>query len=170
MKRMLGISILVLLYAIYLGPHFPGFERIAINRGNAVSGIATINLGCAENLRPALAILNARLVGERLRFEQVESDEDVMVRIEDIGRSQGRGSPTHARIWLQRDLPAESVPKVLLHEILHCAGVGHMEAGNIMEPNLEESFMLTAEQIAALRGFAGTRRRPWLLWWTTNAT
>jgi hypothetical protein len=97
-----------------------------------------------RNIRPVIDHLNSLVASEslRIRIVDVESDSDVSIKFEDdLGYSNavGLAYPFCGKIYITNLVPPDQIYVVLMHEILHCAGVGH-------EPEDPSSIMYTHSQ------------------------
>lgn len=97
-----------------------------------------------RDIRPIVNHLNVLVASESLKFQIVdeESDADVSIRFQDdIGdpNAVGISYALFGQIYILNSLPTDQVYVVLIHEILHCAGVGH-------EPKDPSSVMYTHSQ------------------------
>lgn len=94
-----------------------------------------------QDIRPVVTYLNGLLrpAALTLRIVDVESDADVSVEFRDnIGAPDAVGTANAAlgQIYLLNSIPGDHIYTVLLHELLHCAGLGH-------EPDDQSSVLYT---------------------------
>jgi hypothetical protein len=115
-----------------------------------------------RDIQPIIEDVNSQIAHKSLtlRIVDEESDADVDVTFqEDIGNSDADAvSYTYrGHIYIANSAPTDSLNFILLHELLHCAGVNH-------EPNDPTSIMFThtrahgrlkEEHIRYLRRLAG---------------
>jgi hypothetical protein len=115
-----------------------------------------------RNIRPVIEHLNFLVASESLKFRivDVESDADVSIKFQDdIGdpNAVGVSYALFGQIYIVNSLPADQVYVVLIHEILHCAGVGHEseDPSSVMYTHSQRQGQLKKWHMRYLRRLAG---------------
>jgi hypothetical protein len=112
------------------------------------------------DIRPKVAILNYRLAEAGLEFAAADTAEEADVQVTFVDGPAdrlgwvGRATPLSGRIELVRGQDAEAA--VLLHEMLHCAGLSHEDdPSSVMSATTERWQEVRPEHIEALRRLRG---------------
>lgn len=115
-----------------------------------------------RNIRPVVEHINFLVASESLTFRIVdaESDADVSIKFQDdIGDSNADGVSYAYRgqIYIANSVPDDHVHVVLIHEILHCAGVGHEpeDPSSVMYTHSQRQGQLKKWHLRYLRRLAG---------------
>lgn len=105
--------------------------------------------------------MNYMVPQESITFRLVrsESEADIYIRFKDKLEVSGADavSFTHrGQIYIANTAPVESLPAIFLHEILHCAGVGHEEnASSVMYAYTQKHGKISTQQIRDLQRLSG---------------
>ncbi len=115
-----------------------------------------------RDIRSVVDDLNYAVASESLRFRIVdrESDADVSVAfLNDIGNPQADAVSYayRGKIDIANSAPQDSLGVILLHEILHCAGVGHDKdnPSSIMYIHTQNYGQLNEWQVRDLKRLSG---------------
>lgn len=112
-----------------------------------------------SNAQAIIEEINGRLGDSGVRLSLVESGADVNVAFkDDIGMAEADAyALTFAgSVSVSNTAPAEAIPHIVLHEVLHVAGVGHENDQNsVMHHYTQTSGTVKPEHIRALKRLPG---------------
>jgi len=117
-----------------------------------------------RDIQSVVENLNYAVASDSISFKVVdtESDADVSVAfLNDIGnpRADAVSYAYRGQIDIANSAPDDSLGVILLHEILHCAGVGHEpdNPSSIMYVHTHKHGQLNPEQIRDLKRLSGIK-------------
>lgn len=112
------------------------------------------------DIRPKVAILNYRLAAAGLEFAAADTAEEADIQVTFVeaiagkSRAVGTSHPFSGYIEIVRGADAEGA--ILLHEMLHCAGLGHEDdPSSVMHADTRKWQQVRPEHIEALRRLPG---------------
>lgn len=119
----------------------------------------TVQMTGTANAQAIIEEINGRLGDSGVRLSLVESGADVNVAFkDDIGMAEADAyALTFAgSVSVSNTAPAEAIPHIVLHEILHVAGVGHEDDQNsVMHHYTQTSGTVKPKHIRALKRLPG---------------